>query len=103
MLFYTPSAFGLAAFLYLKAQSSASSVFVGTKTIFGLLGSYPKPCEQPTAAGWLRGKIAACLVPWCTSLAPPCPSVGTANPRIIFPLYIDYIIVSSFSLPLQLG
>jgi hypothetical protein len=32
------------------------------KDDFRLLGSNPKPCEQPTCVGWLCGKTAACAV-----------------------------------------
>ena len=44
----------------------ASSVFVPTKTrnrSFCLLGSYPKPREQPRDRGWLRVRFTNAVVP----------------------------------------
>ena len=44
----------------------ASSVFVPTKTrnrSFCLLGSYPKPREQPRGRGWLRIRFTNVVLP----------------------------------------
>ena len=56
----------------------ASSVFVPTKTrnrSFCLLGSYPKPREQPRSRGWLRVRFTNAIVPASqeqTETALPC-------------------------------
>ena len=54
----------------------ASSVFVPTKTrnrSFCLLGSYPKPREQPRDRGWLRVRFTTAVVPAAQEKTEPAP------------------------------